>query len=63
MSQIQAIVRKSFIVSITFTGIPSPELRKALTAKGYSFKNGQWFKSETESQIVTEADVAKVVAA
>lgn len=63
MSQIQAIVRKSFTVSITFTETPSAELRKSLKSNGYEFKNGQWYKNQAESQIVTEADVAKVVAA
>ncbi|WP_165253594.1 hypothetical protein [Paludisphaera soli] len=63
MSQIQAIVRKSFTVSITFTGTPSAELRNSLKGEGYEFKNGQWFKNQAESQIVSEADVSKAVAA
>ncbi len=62
MSTIQAIVRKTVTVAATFTGVPSPEERKALKASGAEFKNGQWVRSESESVIIDGSEVPKVFA-
>ncbi len=62
MSNIQAIVRRSTTVAATFTGVPTPEDRKALKAAGAEFKNGQWVRTESESVIIDGADVPKVFA-
>lgn len=59
---IQAIVRRTTTVAATFTGVPSPEERKALKAAGAEFKNGQWVRSESESVIIDGSEVAKVFA-
>jgi hypothetical protein len=59
---IQAIVRRSITIAATFTGIPSPEDRKALKAAGAEFKNGQWVRTESESVIIDGSEVAKVFA-
>lgn len=63
MSTIQAIVRRTYTVAATFTGVPSPEERKSLKASGAEFKNGQWVRSHSESVIVDEKDAAKLFAA
>jgi len=54
---IQAIVRRSYTVTATFTGVPTPEERKALKAAGAEYRNGQWVKNTSTSDIVgsTEA--------
>jgi hypothetical protein len=60
--QIKAIVRKTVTIAATFTGIPSPEERKAMKAAGAEFKNGQWVRSESESVIIEGSEVPKVFA-
>ncbi len=59
---LQAIVRRTTTVAATFTGIPSPEERKALKASGAEFKNGQWVRTESESAIIDGSEVSKVFA-
>ena len=59
----KAIVRKSYTVAATFTGIPSAEERAKLKAQGAEFKNGQWVRTITESDIFDESEVAKLFAA
>jgi hypothetical protein len=49
---IQAIVRRSYTVTATFTGTPTPEERKAMKAAGAEFKNGQWVKYSSQSEIL-----------
>lgn len=60
---VQAIVRQTTTVAATFTGTPSIELRKQMKTNGYDYRNGQWFKSETVSHIVNEAEAAQYLAA
>jgi hypothetical protein len=59
MSNLQAIVRKSSTVAVTFAGIPDPELRKAMKAQRAEFKNGQWVRTQSESVVVDAADVSQ----
>lgn len=60
---IQAIVRNSHTVTMTFTSTPSPELRKQLQAQGFTFRTGQWVKNEATSFIHTEEVIAQQLAA
>jgi hypothetical protein len=62
---IQAITRRSFTSSFTFTGKPSEETRKALVAAGYQFdaKSRQWYRREEESSVVSEEVIANSIAA
>jgi hypothetical protein len=63
MSNIQAIVRKTVIITATFTGVPSPEERTTMKAANAEFKNGHWVRSVSESVLVDEKDAAKLFAA
>jgi hypothetical protein len=65
MSTNQAITRRSFTASFTFTDKPSDETRKALVAAGYQFdaKSRQWFRREEESSVVGEEVIAQQLAA
>jgi hypothetical protein len=63
MSNNQAIVRKSYTTSATFTGVPSVELRKKMVADGFKFKNGHWYRHASDSVVVGESEVAKQLAA
>jgi hypothetical protein len=58
-----AIARRTVTVSITFAGKPSEDRRKALKDAGYKFENGSWYRSETVSNLATDAEVAKIIAA
>lgn len=60
---IQAIVRRSYTVTATFTGVPTPEERKALKAAEGEFRNGQWVKNTAESVILDSADAVKLFTA
>lgn len=60
MSNIQAIVRRSTTIAATFTGVPTPEERKAMKAAGAEFKSGQWVRTESESAIIDGSEVPKV---
>jgi hypothetical protein len=60
---IQAIVRKSFTTTLTFTDTPDAKLRKHLLADGFNFRNGQWVRNEASSHIVDEENVAAAIAA
>jgi hypothetical protein len=60
---IQAIIRKSFTTTLTFTDTPDAKLRKQLLADGFTFRNGQWVRNQAASQIVDEENVAAAVAA
>lgn len=53
---IQAIIRRSYTVTATFTGVPTPEERKALKAAGGEFKNGQWVRNNADSRVVDAAE-------
>ena len=61
----QALTRRSFSSSFTFTGKPSEETRKALMAAGYQFdaKSRQWFKRDEVSDIASEEEIAQQLAA
>lgn len=59
----QAIIRKSYTEALTFTGVPSEALRKEMTAKGFKYKNGQWVRHESQSEVVAEEQVAGKLAA
>ena len=65
MSTNQAIARRTFSSSFTFTGKPSEETRKSLLAAGYQFdaKSRQWFKREEEAGVATEEQIAQQLAA
>jgi len=65
MSTNQAISRRSFTNSITFTDKPSEETRKALMAAGYQFdaKSRQWFRREEQADVVGEEVIANQLAA
>ena len=57
MSNVQAIVRKSNTTALTFTGRPDSGLIQRLKTAGFKYENGNWFKSQSDSKLVTEADV------
>lgn len=57
---IQAIVRRTTTIAATFTGVPTPEERKAMKATGAEYKNGQWVRTESESVIIAGSEVPKV---
>lgn len=57
---VQAIIRRSYTTTATFTGVPTPEERAALKKAGAEFRNGQWVRTQAESLIV---DAAEAVAA
>lgn len=59
----QAIIRKSYTTTLTFTDTPDVQLRKQLMADGFIFRNGQWVKNEAESRVINEDEVAKQLAA
>ncbi|OWK42156.1 hypothetical protein [Fimbriiglobus ruber] len=65
MSTNQAITRRSFTSTFTFTGKPTEETRKALLASGYQFdaKSRQWFRRVEESDVVGEEVIAQQLAA
>ena len=63
MTTVQAIVRKSFTTTVTFTDAPASQLRKTLLADGFTFRNGQWVRNEAGSQVVNEENVAATLAA
>lgn len=65
MSTNQAIARRSFSSSFTFTGKPSEDTRKALMAAGYLFdaKSRQWFRRDEEASVASEEVIAKQLAA
>jgi hypothetical protein len=65
MSTNQAISRRTFTNSITFTDKPSEETRKALMSAGYQFdaKSRQWFRREEEANVVGEEVIAQQLAA
>ena len=58
-----AIVRRTYTESITFVGKPSEERRVQLKAAGYKFENGNWYRSRSDSQLASDDEVAKQVAA
>ena len=46
----QAIIRTSYTVAATFTGVPTIEERKALKASGAEYRNGQWVRTISGEQ-------------
>lgn len=58
-----AIIRQTTTVSIAFADKPSEERRKRLRDAGYLYDKGHWFKTATDSQMASEATVAKLIAA
>ena len=58
-TQLQAIVRRTTTVAITFTGIPSLDERKAMKSQGAEFKNGQWVRSVSDSEILNSPEAVK----
>ena len=60
---IQAIIRTSYTVAATFTGVPTVEERKSLKASGAEFRNGQWVRTISESKVVDAADAVAAFAA
>ena len=62
-TQTQAIIRKSYTVTLTFTGVPDAQLRKRLMAEGFAFRNGQWVKNQAQSSVIDEENVAASIAA
>lgn len=58
-----AIIRKTTTVSISFADKPSEERRRQLREAGYRYENGNWFRSEPQSQMASEELVAQVLAA
>lgn len=63
MSQIQSIIRKTFTEALTFTGKPTSETIKLLKASGFKYENGNWYRSQTDSRLIVESEVATNVAA
>jgi hypothetical protein len=65
MSTNQAITRRVFTATFTFTDKPSEETRKTLIASGYQFdgKSKQWYRREEEAGVVSEEVIAKQLAA
>lgn len=58
-----AIIRQTSTVAVTFEGMPSEERRRALKAAGYRYDNGHWYRSQSDSQMASEEQVAQVLAA
>lgn len=58
-----AIIRQTTTVSITFAEKPPEERRRQLRDAGYRYENGNWYRSEPQSQMATEELVAQVLAA
>ena len=58
-----AIVRRTYTESVTFVGKPSEERRSQLKAAGYKFESGNWYRSRSDSQLATDEEVAKTLAA
>lgn len=63
LNQVQAIHPRTYIETLTFTGIPSKDTRETLSRYGFQYKNGNWYKSETTGDVTDEAGVAKAIAA
>lgn len=59
----QAIYTRRNIEVVTFTEIPSKDTREQLTGHGFRYRSGQWVKSEPQSVVVSESDLAKTIAA
>lgn len=58
-----AIIKQTTTVSVTFAEKPSEERRRQLREAGYRYENGNWYKSEPDSQMASEELVAKLLAA
>ncbi|MDZ4858039.1 MAG: hypothetical protein SGI88_03580 [Candidatus Hydrogenedentes bacterium] len=56
----QAIIRHRNSVSLTFINPPSAETKAILAQYGFQYdpKSGNWFKSQRESALIDEKDVA-----
>lgn len=48
----QAIVKHIVSIIATYSETPAEPIRKWLKANGFTYKNGQWYKSHTESRVV-----------
>ena len=60
---VQAIFQTRYTQIATSAGVPSKETRQALAKYGFEYRNGNWIKSESNSSVVTETEVAQQVAA
>lgn len=61
----QAITRRVFTQTLTFTNKPNEETRKALVAAGFQFdsKSRQWLKRDEAAEVQAEEVIAQQVAA
>lgn len=59
----QAIFRRTHTLSATFAGVPSEDTRAALRKYGFEYRHGNWVKTENESSVMTETEVAQQIAA
>ena len=60
---IQAIVRNTQTVSVTFTGKPSREVLQRLKNAGFRYEKGNWFNSQTTGKLISETEVESDIAA
>jgi hypothetical protein len=56
---LQAIITKTVTSTATFSGKPDEAMRKRLIDTGYKFDKGRWYRSDTESQVVNESEIAQ----
>ena len=63
MSDVQAIIRKTHTVSLTFTGKPDAGTIKTMKTAGFKYENGNWYSSQTDSHLIREEEVAIQIAA
>ncbi len=59
----QAIIRQTSTIAATFSETPPEPIRKWLKAQGYTYKNGQWYKSQTVSHVVDAEESTRYMAA
>jgi hypothetical protein len=60
---IQAIHRHIVTEVVTFSGIPPKEVRQQLIDNGFNFKNGSWYKSQSEGQVFGQTELVQKLAA
>jgi hypothetical protein len=61
----QAIIRHSYLATVTFTGTPGEATRKALMDAGFIFdgRSKQWYRKQEEASVKTEEEVAPILTA
>jgi len=63
MSHVQAIIRKTYTIGLTFTGKPDAATIHKMKAEGFKYENGNWYCSQTDTRLIGESEVAQQIAA